>query len=75
MLLALNYICSPKAFKQTRDPIKFNYTIHDYSLESVEEAKYLYLTIRTRFKMENHVNNVYAKTNETLGIKMPHLSY
>jgi len=51
---------------RSKNLIKFNYTLHGHTLESLEEAKYSGLTIRQELKWKTHVNNVCTKTNATL---------
>jgi len=52
---------------QNKNLIKFNYTVHGPPLKSLEEAKYIGLTIGQDLKKKSHVNNVGTKTDKTLG--------
>ena len=51
---------------RNKAPTKFNHTLHGHPLESLEEVKYLGLTIRQDFKWKSHINNVCMKANNTL---------
>lgn len=53
--------------RNNKNLIKFNYTGHGPPLESLEEAKYIGLTIGQDLKKKSHVNNVCTKTDKTLG--------
>jgi hypothetical protein len=44
-----------------------NYHLHDHTLELVISAKYLGLTITNKLQWDQHINNITAKTNKTLG--------
>ena len=59
-----------------KNPIKFNYmyVLHDHPLESLEEAKYLNITIRQDSKWKGHVINVCTKVNKTLGLLIRNLN-
>ena len=50
-----------------RNPITANYTIHGHSLDVVDSSKYLGVTISKDLRWDNHINNVTAKANKTLG--------
>jgi hypothetical protein len=52
---------------QNKNLIKFNYTLHGYLLNSLEEVKSLGLTIRQDLKWKSCVNNICTRTNKTLG--------
>jgi hypothetical protein len=59
-----------------KNPIKFNYmyVLHDHPLESLEEAKYLNITIRQDSKWKGYVINVCTKVNKTLGLLIRNLN-
>lgn len=61
--------CNILSVARNKAPIKFNHILHGHPLESLEEVKYLHLTIRQDFKWKSHINNVCMKTNKTLGNK------
>ena len=50
-----------------RNPITANYTIHGHRLDVVDSSKYLGVTISKDLRWDNHINNVTAKANKTLG--------
>ena len=44
-----------------------NYHLYGHTLELVTSAKYLGLTITNKLQWDQHINNITAKTNKTLG--------
>jgi hypothetical protein len=44
-----------------------NYHLHGHTLELVTSAKYLGLTITNKLQWDQHINNITAKANKTLG--------
>ena len=50
-----------------RNPITANYTIHGHRLDVVDSSKCLGVTISKDLRWDNHINNVSAKANKTLG--------
>ena len=59
--------CNILSVTQNKNLIKFNYTLHGYLLNSLEEVKSLGLTIRQDLKWKSCVNNICTRTNKTLG--------
>ena len=49
-----------------RKTIKQDYTIHNHTLEVVEENKYLGVTISKDLTWKAHINNITNKANKTL---------
>ena len=49
------------------NPIHFNYTLHQQTLEQVESAKYLGITINDNFEWGQHVSEISSKATKTLG--------
>ena len=54
--------CNVLTITKKRNPIKFNYTLHEHSLEHVTSAKYLGCTITSDLKWGPHICN---KANST----------
>jgi len=46
-------------------PVEASYTIHGQTLESVESAKYLCVTIDSKLNFSNHIDSVAKKANGT----------
>jgi hypothetical protein len=44
-----------------------NYHLHGHTLELVTSAKYLGLTITNKLQWDQHIHNITAKANKTLG--------
>ena len=51
-----------------RKTIKQDYTIHNHTLEVVEENKYLGVTISKDLTWKAHINNITNKANKTLDL-------
>ena len=58
--------CRVLSVTQNRTTIK-DYLLHSHTLEHVTSAKYLGVTITSDLKWENHVSNICAKANKTIG--------
>ena len=58
--------CNILSVARNKAPIKFNHILHGHPLESLEEVKYLHLTIRQDCKWKSHINNVCMKATKTL---------
>ena len=58
--------CTTLPVTKKRNPAKSEYTLHDYNLETAQEAKYLGITI-TKDSWDKHISNVCTKANKTLG--------
>ena len=50
-----------------RNPIIFNYTLHDHILATVTQAKYLGVTITNDLNWKQHVENISKSANKALG--------
>ena len=50
-----------------RNPIIFNYTLHDHILATVTQAKYLGVTITNDLNWKQHVENITKSANKALG--------
>ena len=58
--------CNVLSITLNKQPIKHTYTLHGHTLEHVDKAKYLGVTIQSDLKWHSHVNNIYNKANNTL---------
>lgn len=58
--------CQVLRITNKHSPISCNYFIHDQQLELTQSAKYLGLTIDSKIKWSNHINNICTKANKTL---------
>jgi hypothetical protein len=52
---------------QKRKTISHAYQLHGHTLEKVDSAKYLGITIQNNLKMDKHINTMTAKANHSLG--------
>jgi hypothetical protein len=43
------------------------YTLHNHQLQTVPSTKYLGVTLQDNGKWDQHINNIVAKANSTLG--------
>ena len=59
--------CNVLSISKTKNPIKFNYSLHGQVLQHVTSAKYLGVTIQSDLKWNTHINNICKKANNTLG--------
>ena len=59
--------CNVLSISKSKNPIKFNYSLHGQVLEYVTSAKYLGVTIQSDLKWNTHINNISKKANNTLG--------
>jgi hypothetical protein len=50
-----------------RSTISANYTLHNHQLDVVDSSKYLGVTINKNLRWEDHINNITARANRTLG--------
>ena len=57
-----------------KEPILHNYTLHDHTLSSVPQIKYLGVHISHDLKWNAHTNSISSKTNQTLGFLKRNLS-
>ena len=60
--------CEVLTITRKRKPIVHNYTLHGgHTLEHVENAKYLGITMTKDFRWNTHIDNITSKANQTLG--------
>ena len=59
--------CQVLTITRMRQPIVYNYTLHGHTLEHVETAKYLGITMTKDFLWNTHIENITTKPNQTLG--------
>ena len=60
--------CNVLSINKNKNPIKYNYTLRGQSLEHVDKAKYLGVTIQSDLKWHSHINNITKKANSTYGL-------
>ena len=58
--------CNVLTISRNKTPVKFKYCLHGHVLESVDQAKYMGVTISDDLKWESHIN-ICGKANMTLG--------
>jgi hypothetical protein len=58
--------CYVLTISRNKTPVKFKYCLHGHVLESVDQAKYMGVTISDDLKWESHIN-ICGKANMTLG--------
>ena len=59
--------CQVLTITRKRKPIVYNYTLQGHTLEHVETAKYLGITMTNDFRWNTHIDNITSKANQTLG--------
>ena len=59
--------CNVLTITKNRNIIKKEYILHGHKLEHVTSAKYLGVTLTSDLKWSQHVNNICAKANSTIG--------
>ena len=59
--------CNVLSISTNKDPPIYNYTLHGHTLQHVDKAKYLGVTIQSDLKWHSHINNICNKANSTLG--------
>jgi hypothetical protein len=59
--------CTVLTITNKKNPVKHNYLLHNYTLESVSSAKYLGITLQSGLKWTQHTNNIVANANKSLG--------
>ena len=59
--------CQVMHITKSRVPFQSQYTLHGQTLESVDSAKYLGVTISQDLNWNKHINNITGKANTTLG--------
>ena len=50
-----------------RSTIPANYILHNHQLDVVDSSKYLGVTINKNLRWDDHINNITARANRTLG--------
>jgi hypothetical protein len=58
--------CEVLRITRQRNPVIFPYTLHNIQLNSIQEAKYLGVTISQDLSWTKHINNITAKANNSL---------
>ena len=59
--------CTVIHISNKRQPRKTGYTLHGHTLEEVDSAKYLGVTIHHKLRWNEHISNISTKANRTLG--------
>jgi len=59
--------CQVLSVTKNRTTIIKDYLLHSHTLEHVTSANYLGVTITSDLKWKNHVSNICAKANKTIG--------
>ena len=57
--------CNVLSITNKRDPITFDYQLHDQTLQRVKSAKYLGVELTEHMKWDKHVRNITSKANKT----------
>ena len=60
--------CNTMRVTSSPEPICFNYSIHNTTLENVPHTKYLGVTIQSNLKWDIHTKQVSAKATKTLNV-------
>ena len=50
--------CKVLSISRSKNPIKFDYTLHGYKLEHVTSAKYLGVTFNNKLTWDDHISNI-----------------
>ena len=59
--------CQALHVTRKRDPLKGNYHLHGQNLKTVEETKYLGVTISQDLSWDSHISHITNRGNKTLG--------
>ena len=59
--------CNSLSITRSRHPHKYSYNLKGHTLETVDTAKYLGITISHNMSWEPHINNITTKANKILG--------
>ena len=57
--------CQVLHITRSRNPIRYNYTMHGQTLESVESARYLGVDISSDLGFSHHINRITSNTQKT----------
>ena len=60
---------------QHHKQILFDYSLHNQTLENVQSAKYLGITITDNMDWGQHVTEIYSKATKTLGFLCRNLAF
>jgi hypothetical protein len=52
---------------RSKTPFKYNYILKEHTLEPVDTAKYLGITISSNMTWNAHINNITSKAQKLLG--------
>ena len=66
--------CNVLTISRKPNPIKYNYSLHGHTLESVQSAKYLGCLISSELCWTKHINSIFGKANTTLGFPRRNLN-
>ena len=55
------------SISRKKNPIRYTYRLHGQALKAVQSVKYLGLTVTHDMKWNNHISNITAAANRTLG--------
>ena len=59
--------CNSLSITRSHTPFKHDYILKGHTLESVQTAKYLGVTLSSNMSWEPHINNITTKANKILG--------
>ena len=59
--------CQVLHITRSRNPIRYNYTMHGQILESVENARYLGVDISSDLGFSHHINRITSNAQKNLG--------
>ena len=60
---------------QHHKQILFDYSLHNQTLENIQSAKYLGITITDNMDWDQHVSEISSKANKTLGFLRGNLAF
>ena len=52
---------------RSKTPLKYNYILKEHTLESVDTAEHIGITISTNMTWNTHINNITSKAQKILG--------
>ena len=59
--------CFTLHISKKRKPTEYNYLLHNQVREATKDSKYLGVTISNDLSWANHISNITAKSNRTIG--------